>query len=510
MMTDRIKSISALLIACVLITAFSVAAFGAEEYGVTQGLGIQLRKEPVNGEIISRLNSGVKVKILEESGERDGADWYRVSVNAVSANGYIRSDFVRKGLKGAEEIIEGSTYKTVVDGAKIKAEPGNDKETLCTLNNGAVCTVISSVFDIKSGYYWFLVTFEAVDNVTKGYIRYDCLNINDYSSELNDEGFPESYLGYLSSIHDLFPNFEFKAYYPASDMTFNECVDVETGISVVESTGFINAASLKKNRRSRADSEVESSVNSSLNGLYSVVTQGRNEMHLFWTTAGRSEVAYYMDPRNFMLTSSGDINPSFFMFLSGTDTSGTDEDGVKEIFSTTSMTGTIPGENMTYSELVYDYSVSKGVNPYLVAARMRQEHGNKNGDDLINGNYSGYEGYYNYFNIGANGDVPVVNGLKRAKEEGWNSRVRSIKGGIDYLSEEYFLSSLHKQDTLYKQRFFFKNKTYYHQYMTGLYAPHKEAEKVYKGYGEKKSSDAAGVFLIPVFKDMPEEPASRN
>jgi len=145
-----------------------------------------------------------------------------------------------------------------------------------------------------------------------------------------------------------------------------------------------------------------------------------------------------------------------------------------------------------------------------LSARMRREHGNPAGDDLINGNYSGYVGYYNYFNIRANGSNVVVNGLQYAKEQGWDSRVKSINGGIDHLADNYFLSTAHTQDTLYKQRFFFSNGSYSHQYMTSIYAPHHEAKHVAAGYGSDNSDSSEGVFLIPVYKDMPETPCSIN
>ena len=495
--------------AAVLLLMLLTLPVSAAEYGVTRGTGIQIRNRAVNGDIVRRLNSGIRLKIEDESEERDGAVWYRVSSASLSFNGFVRSDFLLKGARGPEEIEEGSAYKTVVDGAKIKKDPGNDAETLCTLNMGTLCTVKSTVFDEKSGYYWFLVTFEAVNGITTGYIRYDCLNIDDYSSDLISEGFPESYTGFLSNIHAMYPNWEFKAYNPASDMTFEKCVDVETEISVVEGLCFSAAVSSDEGKVIlKGTEDFETGLNSFGTGEYSTLTEDRNDIHLFWKAADKKQVAYYMDPRNFMLTSSGELNPSFLMFLSGTDTAGTSEEGVERILSTTSMTGNIPGEGASYAGTVYSSSVDSGINPYLIAARMRQEHGKAAGDDLINGNYSGYEGYYNYFNIRANGSDPVLNGLKYAKEQGWNTRIKSINGGISHLKDNYFFSSLHKQDTLYKQRFFFKDGTYCHQYMTSLYAPHYEARHVYKGYGEQKSSDSAGVFLIPVYKDMPDKPAS--
>ena len=383
------RKLTALICLITVLIQLSQIAYGEPLSGITTGYNIQLRDEPVDGNIIKRLDHGTAVSINETIEGRDGAEWYSVTIATLSVNGYIRSDFVHKG------------------------------------------------------------SIEPV------------------------EGFPDSYAPYLNAIHEAYPNFVFEAYNPAEDMTFDECVDAETPISV------------------KSTVEIKEDAEASLD----------------WSPAERSVVASYMDPRNAMLTASGDLHSSFFQFLSGTDPKETSEEGVEEILAGTSMEKKKIEDGETITSLVYDYSVKKGINPYLIAARMRQEHGGKNGDDLINGVYKGYEGYYNYFNIGANGDDAVKNGLERAKKEGWDTRTKSIKAGIDYLAEGYFFNKDHTQDTLYKQRFFFKNKTYCHQYMTAIYAPFNEAKHVFRGY---KGLDASseGVFKIPVYKDMPETPAS--
>ncbi len=415
MKTGKLRIITALILCFSFLSPLQVHA--APLTGYTRGYNIQLRDIPVNGQVVRRLDSGTVLRIEEETEGQDGISWYRVTIPSLSCNGYIRSDFVSMG------------------------KPSEGEED----RNGNTGPEDPSVPDNPSG--------------DPGEV----------------EGFPESYSELLSVIKGKYPLWEFKAYNPAPNMTFDECVDAETGISVIQGKGFAIRSA---------------------------------EVSLKWAPAGREKVAYYLDPRNFIITEKNELNPSFFQFLSGSSTVGASESGVESILSTTSMTGEIPGEGVTYSSAVYDNSVAKGINPYLVAARMRQEHGNKYGDDLINGNYSGYEGYYNYFNIKANGDDPVLNGLKHAKEEGWNSRLKSIKAGIVYLADNYINNEDHTQDTLYKQRFFFKDGSYYHQYMTAIYAAKIEAQHVYQGYSGNLSALSEGVFLIPVYNGMPDTPAS--
>ncbi|MBQ9549343.1 MAG: hypothetical protein IJU87_00885 [Lachnospiraceae bacterium] len=493
-----------------LSLCFSALSFAAEKSGVTSGTGIQLRKEAVNGDIIRTLNPGIRLVITGEANGRDGMKWYRVSSNSLSINGYIRSDFLRSG-RAASEISPGSRFKTAFDSVKIKKMPGDQEETLCVLPFETECTVESASYEGKSGFYWFLVSFDPVDSVSSGYVRYDCLNMDDFENDLENQGFSGSYKELLAAIHELYPMWTFKSYDPAPGYSFDHCVDQQTKVSVMSAGQRNGAASLTGFESFKGEmipADVETTLNFYGAGEASISdTEGEAELSDTWVAASRQKVAYYMDPRNFMMNSDGTLNKSFLMFLSGTDTEGSSEAGVRSILSGTSMTGNIPGENGTYSSLVFNSSVSKSINPYLVAARMRQEHGGASGDALINGTYSGYEGYYNYFNIGANGSDPVVNGLKRAKEEGWSTRTRSINGGIDHLSDEYFYSSLHKQDTLYKQRFFFKDGAAYHAYMTSIYAPSSEAKNVYKGYENDASAVSVGVFQIPVYKDMPEKPA---
>ena len=483
----------------------------SERSAVTDGTGIQLRSEAVNGDIIRTLNPGIRLDIVDELTGRDGMKWYRVSSNSLSINGYLRYDFLRSG-RSASEIPPGSKFKTAFEDVKIKKVPGDQEETVCVLPFGTECTVQSVSYERKGGYYWFDVSFNPVNSISSGYVRYDYLNTDDFENDLKNQGFSGSYTELLAALHELYPMWTFKSYDPAPGYSFDHCVDEQTKISVTSagrSTGKASITGFDSSSAENVPEDVETTLDSFPEGNASLSAMGDEaELADSWVSAPRQKVAYYMDPRNFMLNSDGRLNPAFFMFLSGTDTEGSSEAGVRNILSGTSMTGDIPGEGSTYSATVYNSSVSRSINPYLVAARMRQEHGGASGDDLINGTYPGYTGYYNFFNIGANGSDPVVNGLKRAKEEGWDTRTKSINGGIDHLSDQYFYSSLHKQDTLYKQRFFFKDGAAYHAYMTSVYAPSSEAKNVYKGYENDASAVSVGVFQIPVYDKMPEKPAS--
>ena len=74
-------------------------------------------------------------------------------------------------------------------------------------------------------------------------------------------------------------------------------------------------------------------------------------------------------------------------------------------------------------------------------SRVIQEVG-ASGSTIVSGTVSGYEGYYNFYNIGATasgGDKnqTIINGLKYAKNEGWDSPYKAIVGGASFLGNNY-------------------------------------------------------------------------
>ncbi len=493
--------------------------------GVTKGTNIQVRKDkPVNGEVIATLNTGISVKITKSSEGTDGSVWYYIEAHKPSVAGYVRSDFIDLNGTASEDIKEDRILSINFDDVKVRSKASLSGEILCELSYEKKCTFKRAVFDEGGGYYWYYVTFEAESGVTAGYVRQDYFGTDNYKDELIGKGFPESYVSRLMVIHDLYPEWEFESYNPVSALTWEKAAEAQYGFSKVEGSSKTRDAASSNNDLEAETTLLNSHLRDasyddlkhgfasglridSLSGLFSDEEQGKS--YITWKEASLAQIKYYMDPRNFMVAENGSLNSSFFMFVDGTDSSGTTEKGVSVILSTTSMTGTLPDESSTtYAALVKNLSDDSKVNPYLVAARLRQEHGNSSGDDLINGKYPGYEGYYNFFNIQANGTNPVLNGLKYAKSQGWDTRRKSISGGLKFLADTYFYRSV-PQNTLYKHRFNYSGTAISHQYMESLYAPHYEAKNVYKGYGTDISSASKYKFLIPVYADMPSEPEGK-
>jgi len=170
-------------------------------------------------------------------------------------------------------------------------------------------------------------------------------------------------------------------------------------------------------------------------------------------------------------------------------------------------------DGMTYAECLLALSEEYGVSPYMLAVRLRQEQGSSGTSALISGDVEGYEGYYNYYNFGASGvteEEILRNGLNYAKESGWDSPVNALRGGAERIVEKYISA---KQNTLYLQKFNVVKDgpyaLYRHQYMQNLLAARNEGVRTAKVYEELGCKDNGYIFYIPVYENMPKEPAPK-
>ena len=219
-----------------------------------------------------------------------------------------------------------------------------------------------------------------------------------------------------------------------------------------------------------------------------------------WSYASEAAIKYYMDPRNFL------DETRVFMFEQLTyNPSYHTQSAVQNILNSTFMKGSIPGDSKTYAAAFFDIGSTLKVSPFHLACRVYQEQG-KGESALISGTYSGYEGYYNYYNIKASGSTNkaiIENGLTYAKQQGWNSRYKSLQGGAKILSQNYILKG---QDTLYLQKYDVDNSyngLYAHQYMQNIMAPYTESSMVKSAYQSTGAINNSFVFKIPVYLNMP-------
>lgn len=220
-----------------------------------------------------------------------------------------------------------------------------------------------------------------------------------------------------------------------------------------------------------------------------------------WYYATQSAVEYHLNPVNFLSLDH------IFMFEQLTFNSSYHNVGaVQSFLDGTFMKGKIPDDTKSYAQAFYDIGKNRKLSPIHLASRVYQEQG-KGTSGLISGTYPGFEGYYNYFNIKASGsstEAKIKNGLTYAKQQGWNTRYKSLEGGAGAIGNNYILKG---QDTIYLEKFNVNTSSpygvYEHQYMQNIQAPRSE------GYSTKKMYDGAGslnspfVFKIPVFNKMP-------
>ena len=220
-----------------------------------------------------------------------------------------------------------------------------------------------------------------------------------------------------------------------------------------------------------------------------------------WAYASEGILKYYLDPRN-GLTEKGIFQFELLGYSSAYHTA----ENVGHILSGTFMQGTTLENGKTYAQTFVELGAATQVSPFLMASRVRQEQGAGGTSPLISGTYAGYEGYYNYYNIGASGKTEkevIENGLAKAKEEGWNTRYKSLEAGAGFLGGNYLR---HGQDTLYLQKFDVDNRydgIFWHQYMQNIEAPYKEALSVRGAYEKAGLLNNPYVFRIPVYRDMP-------
>ena len=332
------------------------------------------------------------------------------------------------------------------------------------------------------------------------------ISTRSFEASLANEGFPDSYKDALRKLHELYPLWEFKAYHPG--LTWKDVIDNEAivGKNLIPNSKSIEWKSLDPGAYSyKTDSFV--------------VFDGST-----WVTASRDAIEYYMDPRNFL---EQDTIFQFELLAYSPSTQGSE--AVDGVLKNTAMSGTsytytdTSGDKRTisYTDTFLMAAEYSGVSPLHLASRVKQEvtTGTATMSNSVSGTVSGYENLYNFYNIGAYHSTEpggaIKNGLKFARDGSannqtninclipWNNRLRSIIGGAYYIGSNYINRG---QNTIYLQKFnTTSTSTYMHQYMANVEAPWAEGRRVFTAYEDPVGTSI--VFMIPVYLDMPEDPA---
>lgn len=351
---------------------------------------------------------------------------------------------------------------------------------------------------------WYKITYKN----TSGYICSDFAKIEtvkeidpddykEYSEYLKKLGFPDTYIPKLVELHNKYPNWSFEV--------MNVDLDWAKFIQL-EYDGHSKGWSLIEDYNNSIDG-LKSFDSWSYNYLTNVFSTNFSGGGTYWYAASKNTIAYYADPRNFFNESQ------IFMFetLVYNENYHTKE-GIDAILKGSFMEGKYAdSENTkTYTDAFMDAGIKYNISPYLLASRVIQEVG-ANGSTIVSGEYKDYEGYYNFYNIQAYGksnEETITNGLKYAKEQGWDSPYNAIIGGAYFIGENYISAG---QNTLYLQKWDLIAPNYGgHQYMQNIQAPSTESIKTYNSYKDIGLLNSNIVFKIPVLKNMPDKTSLDN
>lgn len=442
---------------------------------------------------VSGLVYGKPVTVINETVDASGEKWYQIKYliqdGAVEKTAYCQAKYVLLN----ENAVVTWTGVTNANNVSLWSCTGQyQAPKLATINLGTKVEILDEHGNSSNTWYRVRYTVNGVEYVGWVESRYvtkdaipDIETDEDYEDYLRRIGFPESYIKPLAVLHAKYPNWKFEPY-----MTGLKWADV--------------LAAQCKPGVSQTHMSYDDAYKSVASTEYNWYT---NEWVLRdttgWVTAHPDYVAYHLDPRNWF----NDVN--IFMFESLSYSEVHTLEGVQAIINGTHMVNDIAngdGTMLNYSTAFMEIAKKVGASAYHLASRVRMEQGVDGTSAMISGTYPGYEGYYNYFNVKTYGvgNEYIYKGLGFAKEQGWNTRYKSLEGGAAYLAKNYISIG---QDTLYLEKFDLvpQGGLYNHQYMTAIHAPKSESQAVAKAYPDKTQ---AFVFKIPVFDEMPEQPAT--
>lgn len=389
-----------------------------------------------------------------------------------------------------QDVVMALVY--LCDSYQVRKTADAEGEVCVSIPTGTTVEIIGMDLD-ADWQLWFRVSFSWKDTSYTGYIQTGCLAYsNEKLMEWENKYFPQVMM--LSAGN--YPDVE---QFPASYQ--NKLTQLKKAhpnwVFVKQNTG-LDWQTVIKNENTGERSLIQTKMGSA----YTNGAHGQPG----WSYASEAAIKYYMDPRNFL------DETRVFMFEQLTyNPSYHTQSAVQNILNSTFMKGSIPGDSKTYAAAFFDIGSTLKVSPFHLACRVYQEQG-KGESALISGTYSGYEGYYNYYNIKASGSsnkAIIENGLTYAKQQGWNSRYKSLQGGAKILSQNYILKG---QDTLYLQKYDVDNSyngLYAHQYMQNIMAPYTESSMVKSAYQSTGAINNSFVFKIPVYLNMPSEACAK-
>lgn len=392
----------------------------------------------------------------------------------------------------AETIIRTGTVQ-VSSSLNFRNGPGTEYDVIGYLYNGNSGQIIEEKA-ATTGTIWYKMNINGkIGWASSNYIKVTETIVKEdeaFDAYLTAQGFPEAYKAQLQALHAKYPNWVFQAQH--TNLKWEDVIKAEYALG-------------KNLVHSGADSSWKSTQNGAYDwetGKWVVFDSGG------WVAASKEIIEYFMDPRNFL------DSTSVFQFLRQSyNAEEYNEEGLAQV--KTGLTSMVANtflagqcDDQSYVDVIMSVAAQKGVSPYVLASMMIQELGVKGDSASISGTVPGYEGYYNYYNIGAfaSGELTAIQkGLTYAKGSGsydrpWNSRYKAIAGGAEYYASGYVKKG---QDTMYLKKFNVQGSNLYgHQYMTNVQGAYSEGKLMSKAYDETARQGSL-TFRIPVYLNMP-------
>jgi len=350
------------------------------------------------------LNTAVTVlSTTLHSGAGCNAGWFNIYYN--NQNGYVCSTYINIAGYDVYDRPWTSPKKSIVGGAKFLSLSyiGKGQNTTYLqkfqVNHGAAYPVYThqymanlaapvgeswttynsyknnNLLSLPLEFYIPIYTNMPEQSATQLPNQSTDLSGQDYSSDqafedaLNAQGFSESYKRKIRLLHNQYPNWIFKALH--TNLDFYYSVNQEQKISSIQ----------KGNTALYENPHVETEPG--------------------WYLANTQTVAYYLDPRNFLMETK------IFMFEDLSYSENYNQSVVQSILGNTFMTGYSFLDNQLYSDIFVEAGRTANISAVHLASRARQESGVNvsNTTDGRRFEYEGitYEGFYNFFNIGAYG-----------------------------------------------------------------------------------------------------------
>lgn len=386
--------------------------------GTITGNEVRFRSAPTtNSEIYDYLYKGNIVSVTntnKTSGDGCSEGWYSVDFDGKS--GYICSSYValagesyeasygrpwtspKKAIMGGANFIASDYISEGQNTSYLKKFNVNPNSSYPVYNHQYQANIAAPNNEAKNSFYSYrdngllslaLHFIIPVYNNMPEYTSHPVTGKEEggtsvvtdqaFENELNLQGFDESYKKWLRALHEKYPNWTFEA--------------LHTNLDFYASV---------------AGEKISSAVSKSC----SACLDANNTYHeVGWGTPNNETLAFFMDPRNFLM------EDSILMFEDLSYNEYYTEDMVKSVLSGTFMTGNDNVDNLPYSTLFMEAGKENNVSPIYLASLSRQEVGSSKG--LVTSgeqfDYKGitYVGFYNFYNIGAYGseENPAKAGL---------------------------------------------------------------------------------------------------